>query len=166
MQLRRVVVTGLGAVTPVGNSAPETWQALINGVSGIAPITAFDATNFKTQFAGEVKNFDPTPLIDRKEARKMDRYSQFSVWVADEALKDSGLDLEKEDRSRKNICFVLKPEYEGLFDEFFKFATSKGMVGLKGHRLVGGFRASCYNAMDVEGVQALVDCIKEFEAMH
>ena len=95
MQLRRVVVTGLGALTPVGNSAPETWQALVNGVSGIAPITAFDATNFKTHFAGEVKNFDPTPLMDRKEARKMDRYSQFSVWVADEALKDSGLDLTK-----------------------------------------------------------------------
>jgi len=73
---------------------------------------------------------------------------------------------EKEDRSRMNICFVLKPEYEGLFDDFFKFATSKGMVGIKGHRDVGGFRASCYNAMDVEGVQALVDCIKEFEAQH
>jgi len=73
---------------------------------------------------------------------------------------------DKEDRSRMNICFVLKPGYEDLFDEFFKFATSKGMVGIKGHRLVGGFRASCYNAMDVEGVQALVDCIKEFEAMH
>ena len=74
--------------------------------------------------------------------------------------------MEKEDRSRMNICFVLKPEYEGLFDEFFKFATEKGMVGIKGHRLVGGFRASCYNAMDVEGVQALVDCINEFEAKH
>lgn len=74
--------------------------------------------------------------------------------------------MEKEDRSRMNICFVLKPEYEGLFDEFFKFATAKGMVGIKGHRLVGGFRASCYNAMDVEGVQALVDCIHEFEKMH
>ena len=73
---------------------------------------------------------------------------------------------DKEDRSRMNICFVLKPGYEDLFDEFFKFATAKGMVGIKGHRLVGGFRASCYNAMDVEGVQALVDCIKEFEAMH
>ena len=73
---------------------------------------------------------------------------------------------DKEDRSRMNICFVLKPGYEELFDEFFKFATSKGMVGIKGHRLVGGFRASCYNAMDVAGVQALVDCIKEFEALH
>jgi len=73
---------------------------------------------------------------------------------------------KKEDRSRMNICFVLKPEFEGLFDEFFAFATQKGMVGIKGHRLVGGYRASCYNAMDVEGVQALVDCMHEFEKTH
>ncbi|MCQ2331331.1 MAG: 3-phosphoserine/phosphohydroxythreonine transaminase, partial [Paludibacteraceae bacterium] len=73
---------------------------------------------------------------------------------------------EKEDRSRMNICFVPKSEYEGLFDEFFAFASERGMVGIKGHRLVGGFRASCYNAMDVEGVQALVDCIHDFEKMH
>ena len=105
MQLRRVVVTGLGALTPVGNSAPETWEALVNGKSGIAPITAFDATNFKTQFAGEVKNFDITSMMDRKEARKLDRYSQFSVWVADEALADSGLDLDKEDRSRVGVIW-------------------------------------------------------------
>ena len=105
MQLRRVVVTGLGALTPVGNSAPETWAALINGVNGIAPITSFDATKFKTHFAGEVKGFDPSPLMDRKEARKMDRYSQFSVWVANEALIDSGLDLEKEDRSRVGVIW-------------------------------------------------------------
>ena len=105
MELKRAVITGLGAVTPVGNSAPDTWQALISGANGIAPITAFDATNFKTQFAGEVKNFDPSAVIDRKEARKMDRYSQFSVCVADEALKDSGLDLEKEDRSRVGVIW-------------------------------------------------------------
>ena len=86
MQLRRVVITGLGALTPVGNSAPETWEALVNGVNGIAPITAFDASLFKTQFAGEVKGFDPTPLLDRKEVCKLDRYAQFSVWVANEAL--------------------------------------------------------------------------------
>ena len=74
--------------------------------------------------------------------------------------------MDAEDRSRMNICFVFKPGYEDLQDDFFKFATAKGMVGIKGHRLVGGFRASCYNAMDIEGVQALVDCIKEYEAMH
>jgi phosphoserine aminotransferase len=73
---------------------------------------------------------------------------------------------KKEDRSRMNICFVFKPGFEDLQDDFFKFATAKGMVGIKGHRLVGGFRASCYNAMDLEGVQALVDCIKEYEKLH
>lgn len=105
MQLKRVVITGLGAVTPVGNTAPETWKALVNGVNGIAPITSFDTTNFKTHFAGEVKNFDPEVIFDRKEARKMDRYSQFSLCVADEALRDSGLDLEQEDRSRIGVIW-------------------------------------------------------------
>ena len=105
MELRRVVITGIGAITPLGNSAPATWRALINGVSGIAPIQAFDATNFKTRFAGEVKDFDPEKVLDRKEARKMDRYAQFSVCVADEALHDSGLDLEQEDRSRVGVIW-------------------------------------------------------------
>ena len=105
MQLKRVVITGLGALTPVGNSAPETWRALVNGENGIAPITAFDASQYKTQFAGEVKGFDPTTVIDKKEARRMDRYAQFSVCVADEALRDSGLDLEQEDRSRVGVIW-------------------------------------------------------------
>lgn len=105
MQLKRVVITGIGAVTPLGNTAPDTWQAMIKGVNGIGPITAFDTTNFKTRFAGEVKNFDPETVIDRKEARKMDRYSQFSICVAEEALRDSGLDLEKEDRSRVGVIW-------------------------------------------------------------
>ena len=105
MQLRRVVITGLGALTPVGNSAPDTWRALVAGTNGIAPITAFDASLSKTHFAGEVKGFDPSLVIDRKEARKMDRYSLFSVCVADEALRDSGLDLDKEDRSRVGVIW-------------------------------------------------------------
>ena len=81
MQLRRVVVTGLGALTPVGNSAPETWEALLNGKSGIAPITAFDATNFKTQFAGEVKNFDITSMMDRKRTAVVSVSSGAAVWA-------------------------------------------------------------------------------------
>ncbi|MDD6747825.1 MAG: beta-ketoacyl-ACP synthase II [Paludibacteraceae bacterium] len=105
MQLKRVVITGLGALTPVGKSAPETWRALVNGENGIAPITAFDASQYKTQFAGEVKGFNPTTVIDKKEARKMDRFTQFSVCVADEALRDSGLDLEKEDRTRVGVIW-------------------------------------------------------------
>lgn len=105
MELRRVVITGLGAISPLGNTASDTWKAMIDGVSGIAPITSFDATHYKTQFAGEVKGFDPMTVIDRKEARKMDRYSQFSICVADEALRDSGLDLEKQDRSRVGVIW-------------------------------------------------------------
>ena len=105
MQLKRVVITGLGALTPVGNSASETWESLVKGVNGIAPITSFDTTHFKTHFAGEVMGFYPTTVLDRKEARKMDRYSQFSVCVAKEALQNSGLDLEKEDRSRVGVIW-------------------------------------------------------------
>jgi 3-oxoacyl-[acyl-carrier-protein] synthase II len=128
MQLKRVVITGLGAVTPLGNSMPETWQALVNGVSGIAPITAFDPSNFKTQFAGEVKNFDPTPVIDRKEARKMDRYTQFSVCVADEALKDSGLDLEQEDRSRVGVIWGSgMGGLQSIEQELYNYAEGDGV---------------------------------------
>ena len=105
MELKRVVVTGLGAVTPVGNTPEEMWNNLLNGVSGAAPITSFDTTLFKTKFACEVKNLNVNDYLDRKEARKMDRYSQFSVCVADEALRDSGIDLEKEDRSRVGVIW-------------------------------------------------------------
>lgn len=128
MELKRVVITGVGALTPVGNSAPETWEALVNGKSGIAPITAFDASNFKTQFAGEVKNFDPSNVIDRKEARKMDRYSQFSVCVADEALKDSGLDLEQEDRSRVGVIWGSgMGGLQSMEEELYSFAEGDGV---------------------------------------
>ena len=92
MELKRVVVTGLGALTPLGNTVPEYWNGLINGVSGAAPITLFDASKFKTKFACEVKGFDPTQFMDRKEARKLDRFVQFAVVCAAEAAKDSGLD--------------------------------------------------------------------------
>ena len=85
MELKRVVVTGLGAVTPLGNNPDETWNSLINGVSGAAPITLFDATNFKTKFACEVKNLDVNQYLDRKEARKMDRYTQLAMIAAKQA---------------------------------------------------------------------------------
>ena len=90
MELKRVVVTGLGAITPIGNSVPEFWENLVNGVSGAGPITHFDASLFKTQFACEVKGFDATKYIDRKEARKMDLYTQYAIAVAKEAVGDSG----------------------------------------------------------------------------
>ena len=87
MELKRVVVTGLGAVTPVGNTPQEMWENLLKGVSGAAPITHFDTTNFKTKFACEVKGFDATQFIDRKEARKMDRYTQLAIAAAKQAVE-------------------------------------------------------------------------------
>ena len=105
MELKRVVVTGLGAITPVGNSVPEFWENLVNGVSGAGPITHFDASLFKTQFACEVKDFDATKYIDRKEARKMDLYTQYAIAVAKEAVSDSGLDVEKEDLNKIGVIF-------------------------------------------------------------
>jgi 3-oxoacyl-[acyl-carrier-protein] synthase II len=102
---RRVVITGIGALTPIGLSAQATWDALTKGESGIAPITAFDASLFKTKFAGEIKGFDPTSVIDRKEARKMDRYSQISICAADEAIRDSRLVFEQEDCYRVAVIW-------------------------------------------------------------
>lgn len=98
-----MVVTGLGALSPLGNTAPETWEALKAGKSGAAPITHFDASKFKTQFACEVKNFKATDFIDRKEARKMDLYEQYALVAAMEAVKDSGMDLEAEDKNRIGV---------------------------------------------------------------
>ena len=105
MELKRVVVTGLGAITPIGNTAPETWAALLNGVSGAGPITQFDASKFKTQFACEVKGFDPLQHFDRKEARKYDRYAQLALVAASEAIDDAAFDLEKEDLNRIGVIF-------------------------------------------------------------
>ena len=105
MELKRVVVTGLGAVTPVGNSPEESWKNLINGASGAAPITLFDPAKFKTQFACEVKNLDINAYIDRKEARKMDRYTQLAIIAAKQAVEDSGMDLETEDKNRIGVVY-------------------------------------------------------------
>jgi 3-oxoacyl-[acyl-carrier-protein] synthase II len=93
MELKRVVVTGLGALTPIGNTVEEYWNGLINGVSGANLITRFDASKFKTQFACELKNYDPVKYFDRKEVKKLDPYAQYAIIAADEAIKDSGLSL-------------------------------------------------------------------------
>ena len=105
MELKRVVVTGLGAVTPVGNTPEETWKNLLEGKSGAAPITNFDTTNFKTKFACEVKGLNVNDYIDRKEARKMDRYCQLAMISAAQGIKDAGLDLEKEDLNRIGVVY-------------------------------------------------------------
>ena len=103
MEFKRVVVTGLGALTPVGNSAPDTWRSLLEGKSGAATITLFDASKFQTRIACEVKNFQPEEHFDRKEARRYDRYTQFALVAAKEALQDSGLDLDSMDKDTAGV---------------------------------------------------------------
>lgn len=105
MNLKRVVVTGIGALTPIGNTAEEFWRGLATGVSGAAPITKFDASQFKTQFACEIKNLDVEQFIDRKEARKMDPFTQYAMISVDEAMTDSGLDLEKINKARAGVIW-------------------------------------------------------------
>jgi 3-oxoacyl-[acyl-carrier-protein] synthase II len=106
MQLKRVVVTGIGALTPIGNTLDEYWNALINGVSGAAPITHFDASKFKTRFACEIKNFDPHIYLDKKEARKLDRFSQISIAVSDQAMEDAGLNKDNINPDRIGVVFA------------------------------------------------------------
>lgn len=105
MELKRVVVTGLGAITPIGNTVSEYWNNAVNGVSGAGPITHFDASLFKTQFACEVKGFEATQYIDRKDARRMDLYCQYGVAVANQAVTDAGFDLETIDKNRIGVIF-------------------------------------------------------------
>ncbi|WP_016990741.1 beta-ketoacyl-ACP synthase II [Flavobacterium sp. ACAM 123] len=105
MVLKRVVVTGLGALTPIGNNVQEYWNALINGVSGAAPITYFDPAKFRTHFACELKNFNAEDYLDRKEARKMDRYAQYAMVASEEAVTDAGFDFETLDKDRAGVIW-------------------------------------------------------------
>ena len=110
----RVVITGVGAITPIGTGKDEFWKGLLEGRNGIEKISRFDASDFTAQIAGEVKDFDPTQYIDKKESKRMDRYTQFAVAAADLAIKDAGLDLEKETstawvRSLVRVSAALKP---------------------------------------------------------
>ena len=106
MQLKRVVVTGIGALTPIGNNTNDYWNGLINGVSGANPITLFDSSKFKTRFACELKGFDPLQYLDRKESRKVDRYTQIALAASDEAIRDAGIDKEKMDPDRIGVVFA------------------------------------------------------------
>ncbi|WP_010520288.1 beta-ketoacyl-ACP synthase II [Aquimarina agarivorans] len=105
MELKRVVVTGLGALTPIGNNIEEYWDGLVNGKSGAEPITHFDASKFKTQFACEVKNFNVNDFIHRKEARKLDKFSQYAMVASDEAIANSKLDIESVDKARVGVIW-------------------------------------------------------------
>lgn len=105
MSIKRVVVTGLGALTPIGNTVEEFWNGLSNGVSGAAPITRFDASQFKTQFACEVKNFEVTEFIPRQDARKMDLFAQFGVVIADQAVADAGISEDNFDKNKVGVIW-------------------------------------------------------------
>jgi 3-oxoacyl-[acyl-carrier-protein] synthase II len=127
MEKKRVVVTGMGALTPIGNTLDEFWNNLINGVSGAAPIQQFDASNFKTQFACEIKGFDIETIMHRKEARKLDPFSQYAIATATEAMEDSGLNLEKVNLDRVGVIW------------------GSGIGGLK------TFQEECFNFKDGDG---------------
>ena len=132
MELKRVVVTGIGAVSPLGNSAAETWQQLLDGVSGAAPITHFDATEFKTQFACELKGFKAEDFIDRKEARKMDPYCHYAMAAASMAMDDSAIDLESIDKNRVGVVFGVGIGGMKTFeDEITNYALHKDTLGPK-----------------------------------
>jgi 3-oxoacyl-[acyl-carrier-protein] synthase II len=127
MELKRVVVTGLGALTPIGNNISEYWDGLKNGRSGSAPITYFDTEKFKTKFACELKNFVATDHFDRKEARKLDRFAQYALVASDEAIKDANLDLEKIDKFRVGVIWGAGiGGLETFQDEVLNFAAGDG----------------------------------------
>ena len=127
MKPRRVVVTGLGALTPIGNTLSAYWEGLLTGKSGAAPITYFDASLFKTQFACELKGFDPLAHFDRKEARKIDRFAQYAIVATDEALVDSGLDLDAIDKDRVGVIWGAGiGGLETFQNEVLNFAAGNG----------------------------------------
>ncbi|MGI9547067.1 MAG: beta-ketoacyl-ACP synthase II [Flavobacteriaceae bacterium] len=127
MQLKRVVVTGLGALTPIGNTVEEYWEGLKNGKSGSAPITYYDTEKFKTKFACELKNYDPLTHFDRKEARKLDKFSQYAMVSSDEAIIDSGLDLDAIDKFRVGVIWGAGiGGLETFQNEMINFANGDG----------------------------------------
>ncbi len=127
MELKRVVVTGLGALTPIGNNIDEYWDALVSGKSGCAPITYFDTEKFKTKFACELKNFNAEDHFDRKEARKLDRFAQYALVSSDEAIKDAGLDLNGVDKFRVGVIWGAGiGGLETFQDEVINFAEGDG----------------------------------------
>ncbi len=127
MELKRVVVTGLGALTPIGNTKDEYWEALVNGKSGAAPITYFDTEKFKTKFACELKNFEPTKFIDRKLVNRMDRFAQYAMVASDEAIADAKLDLNVVDKLRVGVIWGAGiGGLETFQDEVLNFAAGDG----------------------------------------
>jgi len=127
MELKRVVVTGLGALTPLGKTVDEYWQGLVNGVSGAELITRFNTEKFKTKFACQLKNFNPEDYFDRKEARKLDLYTMYALIASDEAIRDSGIDLEKINHDRVGVIFGSGiGGFSTVYTELIDFAKGEG----------------------------------------
>ena len=183
MSPRRVVVTGLGALTPIGNSVPAYWQGLISGNSGAAPITYFDATDFKTQFACELKGFNALDYFDRKEARKQDRFTQYAMVSSDEAIRDAGITLENIDQDRVGVIwgagiggletfqkemlnFVdngLKPRFNPFFIPKLIADIAPGMISIK-----HGFRGPNFATVSAcaSSSNALIDALNYIRLDH
>jgi len=180
MEKKRVVVTGMGALTPIGNTLDEYWNNLINGVSGAAPIQQFDASKFKTQFACEVKGFDIESVMHRKEARKLDPFSQYAVATATEAMEDSGLDLEKVNLDRVGViwgsgigglktfqeeCFSFKdgdgtPRFNPFFIPKMIVDIAAGHISIK-----YGLRGPNYVTVSAcaSATNAMIDCLMQIQ---
>jgi len=180
MEKKRVVVTGMGALTPIGNTLDEYWNNLINGVSGAAPIQQFDASKFKTQFACEVKGFDVESVMHRKEARKLDPFSQYAVATATEAMEDSGLDLEKVNLDRVGViwgsgigglktfqeeCFSFKdgdgtPRFNPFFIPKMIVDIAAGHISIK-----YGLRGPTYVTVSAcaSATNAMIDCLMQIQ---
>jgi len=180
MEKKRVVVTGMGALTPIGNTLDEYWNNLINGVSGAAPIQQFDASKFKTQFACEVKGFDVESVMHRKEARKLDPFSQYAVATATEAMEDSGLDLEKVNLDRVGViwgsgigglktfqeeCFSFKdgdgtPRFNPFFIPKMIVDIAAGHISIK-----YGLRGPNYVTVSAcaSATNAMIDCLMQIQ---
>jgi 3-oxoacyl-[acyl-carrier-protein] synthase II len=180
MEKKRVVVTGMGALTPIGNTLDEYWNNLINGVSGAAPIQQFDASKFKTQFACEVKGFDIESVMHRKEARKLDPFSQYAVATATEAIEDSGLDLEKVNLDRVGViwgsgigglktfqeeCFSFKdgdgtPRFNPFFIPKMIVDIAAGHISIK-----YGLRGPNYVTVSAcaSATNAMIDCLMQIQ---
>ena len=127
MDYKRVVVTGLGAITPIGNNVSDYWNALLSGVSGAGEITRFDASKFKCRVACEVKDFDPSQYFDRKEARKLDSFAQFAIVASDEAIKDSGIDRDNTDFDEVGVIFASGiGGIDSLYNDMKDFALGDG----------------------------------------
>ena len=147
MNFKRVVVTGLGTLTPIGNNVPQFWDALLRGVSGASLITRFDSSNFKCHIAAELKGFDPDEHFDKKEIRKLDPFTQYGLVAADEAIRDAGLDLEHLNKDRIGVIFGTGNHRHLCWSNIHQIRIPRPqLLHLRGLRLIGHGHQRCLHA--------------------